>query len=256
MPDYPTQAIFDKYASTFISQYFDEIQVINSNNKVTNVTGLPMWEEGIGNDKNIPVFIAYEFSGPTFLRIFPDISRVDKIVAGYSVLSPRAQRVSNQIEVVEFIEPSNEVIEFAEQSDEVIEDDSKNWIDNEGVDSKSIEISKGNEEIEEADLISVACKNKKLNVTVWSPDALISKGKGKAFYSFDDGKPIKFAYYRSKNSPLINLANPKLFTTKLINSQDKFSFQIQIKGGNSSFEHEKGNFGDYASIFIEKGCKL
>jgi len=249
IPLYPEEALLKQKAPSWISNYFSEIDVTDNQGKIVHSLLMAHWEDGIGNETNTMTFIPYEFTGPTSLTIFPKLetTRKDNVIFANSVFSEQARLISNTIFVEEFVD-----LEIAQ----IIEEDSEEWSVTETNIQSDYEISKGFEDAEEPDFISISCKRKKWRFSIWAPDAISRNGKGKGTYVIDDGNPIRFTYQRSKNSSLVYLTNSRLFISKLINSESVFRFDIETSTGSITIEHSKANLNDYLEDFEEAGCKL
>jgi hypothetical protein len=255
IPFYPTESRFKSDARIMIERYFSEIEVTNREGQVVFSSRIFYWEEGIGSDAGAGTFIPYEFTGPTSLTIFPKIDRRGGAVEANSVLDKRAVLTASQIIVEEFVEnPGNQ--DSSNGSSQVIEEEPDEWIINEELLPKTFEVRKGNDDVEEPDLVAISCKNKKTIVSIWAPNAITVKGKGKGIYKFDDDNSVKFTYQRAKNSNFVTLTNTKYFTSKLLKSTTKFYVEFDTDQGSNDFEHSKGNFNDLAGNFAKLGCKL
>jgi hypothetical protein len=257
IPTYPTEERFKRELPKMIERFFSVIDVTNREGQVVNsfypAEGA-LYLDRIGSDANTKSFIPYEFTGPTSLTIFPRIERSvvwDEII----VLDKRAKLAASQIIVEEFVEnPGNQ--DSSNGSSQVIEEEPDEWIINEELLPKTFEVRKGNDDVEEPDLVAISCKNKKTIVSIWAPNAITVKGKGKGIYKFDDDNSVKFTYQRAKNSNFVTLTNTKYFTSKLLKSTTIFYVEFDTDQGSNDFEHSKGNFNDLAGNFAKLGCKL
>jgi len=255
IPFYPTEERFKREAQRMIERYFSEIEVTNREGQVVFSSLIANWSEGIGSEANTQTFIPYEFTGPTSLTIFPKIDRRGGVILENWVYDKRDVLTSSQIIVEEFVEnPGNQ--DSSNGSSQVIEEEPDEWIINEELLPKVFEVKKGNEDAEEPDLVVISCKNKKTIVSIWAPNAITMKGKGKGIYKFDDDNSVKFTYQRAKNSNFVTLTNSKYFTSKLIKSNTKFYVELDSDQASNGFEHSKGNFNYFTSNFTKLGCKL
>lgn len=114
------------------------------------------------------------------------------------------------------------------------------------------EISKGYGD----DEVHIGCEKRKLYVNVFTPYALSIGWTGSGQYKFDNQKPIRFTYTVFRTLKGVSLNNPKAFTSKLLKSEENFSFKMSSVEGTYTFEHTKGNISDLKNKFKRRGCSL